>query len=88
MLDLLHITIEDILNDAISICLISDIWTNMLDFLGLAANLINSKFEKKTLVIGMMLMPGAHNAENIALAITTLINRYKSLDKTKIHGKY
>ena len=58
----------------------------MLDFMGLAVNIINGKFEKQTLVIGMKLMPGAHNAKNIISAITDLINRYTSFDKSNIHG--
>ena len=54
--------------------------------MGLAVNLINRKFQRKTLVIGMKLMPGPHNAENIIAVITDLVNRYETLDKTKIHG--
>jgi len=65
----------------------SDIWTTkqMIDLMGAAFNLIDSKFQKKTIVIGMMLMPGKHNAENIASALMSLVNRYKSLDKSIIH---
>lgn len=57
----------------------------MLDFMGLSANIINNNFEKKAIVIGMMLMPGNHCAENIKIAIEKLVNRY-SFDKSKIHG--
>jgi hypothetical protein len=83
----LNVLIDLKLNQAESICLISDIWTSkqMNDFMGLAVNLINSQFEKSTLVIGMCMMPGAHNAENIKLAIETIVNRF-SFDKSKIHG--
>ena len=77
------------LENAASVCLISDIWTNksMLDFMGLAVNIIDSSFNKKTLVIGMMLMPGNHCAEYIKEAIEALVNNY-DFNKSKIHGKY
>jgi len=39
----------------------------------------------KTIVIGMKLMPGAHNAENKAMAIEELVNSY-TFDKNKIKG--
>ena len=76
-----------IMEASISICLISDIWTNkqMLDFMGLAANIINSNFERETIVIGMILMPGNHCAENIKLAIESIVNDY-SFDKSKLSG--
>ena len=57
----------------------------MLDFMGLAVNIISSKFEKHTLVIDLKLMPGSHNAENIIIAINDLVNRYSLLDKSKIY---
>ena len=79
--------IQFLLKDSLFITLITDIWTTpqMLDFMGLAVNLINHKFLKKTIVIGMKLMPGAHNAENIAIAIEELVNAY-TFDKNKIIG--
>lgn len=81
--------IESKLEESLSICLISDIWTNkqMLDFMGLAVNLINKDFKKETLVIGMCLMPGNHNAENIKEAIETLVNQF-NFDKSTIHGNF
>jgi len=74
--------IEDEFFDAVSISLMSGIWTTkqMMDFMGAAFNIKDSKFQKKTIVIGMMLMPGKHNAENIASVLMSLVNRYKSLD--------
>ena len=86
-MELLYEAINEKLVDAVSVCLVSDIWTNkqMLDFLVLSANIINNNFEKKAIVIGMMLMPGNHCAENIKIAIEELVNRY-SFDKSKIHG--
>lgn len=43
------------LEEAESICLISDIWTNkqMKDFMGLAANIISLNFVKEAIFIGM-----------------------------------
>ena len=79
--------IEEEFSEVVSISLMSDIWTNklMLDIMGVAFNLINAKFQKKTIVVGMMVMPGNHNAENIAAALMTLVNRYQTLDKSIIH---
>jgi hypothetical protein len=75
------------LENAFSVCLISDIWTNksMLDFMDLASKIIDVNFNRKTLVIGMMLMPGNHSADYIKEAIETLVNIY-DFDKSKIHG--
>ena len=86
-MELLYEAINEKLEDAVSVCLVSHIWTNkqMLDFMGLSANIINNEGEKKAIVIGMMLMPGNHCAENIKIAIEELVNRY-SFDKSKIHG--
>ena len=76
--EMLLIEINKILNEAFSVCLISDIWTSkqMLDFMGVAANIINSNFEKETIVIGLQLMPGCHNAEHIKEAIQLIVNKY------------
>jgi hypothetical protein len=38
-------------------------------------------------VIGMMLMPGPHCAENIQMAVENLVNKY-DFDKTKIIGEF
>ncbi len=88
VMDKLAVVINKKLEDSCSICLISDIWTSkqMLDFMGLAANLIDRNFEKSTIVIGMCLMPGKHNAENIKLAIENIINNFE-FDKSIINGK-
>ena len=85
----MYAEIEDLLVNAFSICLISDIWNtrSMLDFMGLAVNIIDKSFSRKTLVIGMRLMGGPHNAENIIKAIMDIINRrYPNVDKNNIHG--
>ena len=83
----LYQAIEAKLQTALSICVISDIWTSkqMLDFMGLGASFTNNLFEKEVLIIGMMLMPGAHSAENIKESIEKLVNRYK-FNKLLLHG--
>jgi hypothetical protein len=58
----------------------------MLDFMSLAANLIDRNFEKATIVTGMCLMPEKHNAENIKLAFEKIINTFE-FDKSIINGK-
>jgi hypothetical protein len=65
------------LENAFSVCLISDIWTNK--------SMLDVNFNRKTLVIGMMLMPGNHSADYINEAIEILVNIY-DFDKSKIHG--
>ena len=76
-----------LLKKATSICLITDIWTNkqMLDFMGVAAAFINDNCEREILVIGLKLMPGRHNAENVKKAIESIVNEY-DFDKSCIHG--
>ena len=79
--------IEVKLNSAYRVFLITDIWTNkqMLDFIAVSANIIYENFDKETLVIGMMKMPGPHNAENIKICVEDIINEY-NFDKTKVDG--
>lgn len=81
--------INHIFEEAFSVCLIADIWTSkqMLDFMGVAANIINYKFEKQTIVIGLELMPGSHNAENIKIAIESIVNKY-TFNKSVLSGIY
>ena len=57
----------------------------MLDFMGLAAAFITPNYKRDIVVIGMTLMNGSHNAENIKLAIEKIVNEY-SFDKKLIHG--
>lgn len=80
--------INSILEEAHSVCFISDIWTNkqMFDFMGLAANIININFEKETIVLGLEIMPGSHNAENIKKAIEDIANVY-SFNKSILSGR-
>ena len=57
----------------------------MLDFMGVAVNLIYDNFERETIVIGLDLMPGIHNAENIKIALENIVNCIK-FDKVVISG--
>ena len=70
-----------------SVLVISDIWTNkqMLDFFGIAVNIIDKYFVKHTMVIGIE-MPGRHNAENIKKAIEDIVNSY-DFNKQIVSGK-
>ena len=58
----------------------------MLDFIAVSANIIFKTFEKETIVIGMMKMPGPHNAENIKICVEQIVNEY-DFDKSKVKGK-
>jgi hypothetical protein len=58
----------------------------MHDLMGLSANLIDTNFKKRIVVIGMSKMPGPHNAENIKIAIESIVNTYY-FDKRKIKGE-
>jgi hypothetical protein len=80
--------ITEKLNKATVVNLILDIWSNsqMTEFMGLAAMLLNDNFEKECFVIGLERMPGSHNAENIKATIESIVNKYE-FDRTKISGK-
>jgi hypothetical protein len=60
----LKTVISNKLSDAKFITLITDIWTNksVSDYLALGASINNISFGKETLIIGMVKMPGSHNA--------------------------
>jgi hypothetical protein len=70
--------LNNLLSNAVSVLVISDIWTNkqMLDFMKIAVNIIDKYFVKHTMVIGLEIMPGRHNAENIKKAIEDIVNSY------------
>ena len=84
-LDMLRASIEGMLDTSLAVTLIVDIWTNtkMVDFLGLAAVIMNSKGMKESFVLGMTTMRGRHNAENVKLAIERVVNKFK-FDKSKL----
>jgi hypothetical protein len=73
------------LEKSISISLITDIWTNkqLKDFIAVAANIIDEKFNKELLVIGFTRMSGRHCAENVKQGVESIVNKY-SFDKSKI----
>jgi hypothetical protein len=79
--------LEKKLQNAMTVCLIVDIWTNAVnaDFIGLAAVLTNEKLEREVHVINMMRMPGPHCAEVIKSAVEAMVNRF-DFDKSRIHG--
>ena len=79
--------IDNKLDKALTICLVTDIWTNRIkaDFIGLAAIVINESFRQELIVIGKNPMTGNHTAENIKKEIEFLINSYK-FNKLKAHG--
>ena len=81
----IHEKILSKLNQATSISLITDIWTNkqLKDFIAVVASIINSKFQKELVVIGFSRMPGKHNAENVKKAVEVIVNKYE-FDKNKI----
>ena len=85
MFSFLNNQISNKLIDAKFITLITDIWTNvqMTDFLALGAAIVNAFFDKELLIIGMVRMPGAHNAENIKKAIESILNNL-DFNKAKI----
>jgi len=89
IMKLVYEQIEIKLQNAESICLIVDIWTNQVsaDFLGLAVVLTNSFFEREILAINMMRMPGSHDAENIKYSIEKMINFF-DFDKSKAKSLY
>lgn len=73
------------LQNATCVSLTSDIWTtkSLLDFLAICVNLSDSNFSRETIVIGMIRMPGNHNAEHIKTAFENIVNSFE-FDKSKI----
>ena len=49
----------------------------MFDFMGVAVAYITPEYQREVIVIGMDLVPGSHNAENIKAAIEKIVNGYK-----------
>ena len=73
----LRFKLKEKLDKAENICLMSDIWTakQNSDFIALVGALMNENLKREILVIDMSRMPGnSHNAENIKLAIETMVN--------------
>jgi hypothetical protein len=68
--------IEKRLNQASTICLLTDLWCNTQtsDFIGLCAVLTTPSFEREMLTVDMIRMPGKrHTAENIKVAIEQMV---------------
>ena len=86
---LLTTTIGAKLASAEKICLITDNWSDpqMRSFIALATNIVYADFNRDTIVVGMMNMPGEHRAENIQECVQRLINKY-DFDKSKCVGIY
>lgn len=85
----LHEAIETKLNNAVTISLIVDTWTNTVgsEFLALSAITTNEALEKEFMVIGFLVLQNGHSAERIKEAIETIINKY-NFDKSKISCMY
>jgi hypothetical protein len=69
----LHLLLHPLskLTEAVSICLV-----DVIPFLGLAAMIINDKFEKEIIIIGLTEMSLPQNAENVKKAIESIINGF------------
>ncbi len=88
VIKLLRSAIESKLDDAETVCLIVDIWTNkrMIDFIALGAVVTNKSFERELFVIDIIPMSGRHTAENVRIAVKQMVENY-DFDKSKIFGK-
>lgn len=77
------------LNTAVSIALVTDIWTNRSnsDFIALGAVICKADLSKELIIIGLERMKGSHCAENIRSSINEMTNKY-DFDKSKIVGQY
>lgn len=87
VLDKLYFAIEKKLDEAVSVSLVLDLWTNNfnIDFIACAAMLSFKTMEKESLVIGMTPMPGRHTSANINKALLKILQRY-NFNRKKIHG--
>lgn len=75
------------LQNARFVCLITDNWSNrqMMGFIAVAVNIIDSSYDKETIFIGMKRTNGRQTAENVKLEIESIVNEYDFL-KNKIKG--
>ncbi|CAF1089479.1 unnamed protein product [Brachionus calyciflorus] len=83
----LNTSFEEMLNEAKSICLITDLWSNKSNeqYLALAVSMVNNDHSKKLRIIGMTPTNGSSNAESIKQCIERIINAF-NFDKRKIIG--
>jgi hypothetical protein len=84
----LHEEIEKKLQNAYSVSLIVDLWSNKSkdDYIGLCAVLTSFSYERELIAINMMRMIGSHTAENVKSCIEVMINFYK-FNKSKIKSE-
>ena len=77
--ELMKDAIDSKLSEALTVSLITDIWTNKIvaDYIALGAFILNKFYQHEFLVIGMTSMSGNHTAENIKIVLESLINQYK-----------
>ena len=69
--------------------MIPDFWTQpnvKIEYLGLAALLINKSFKKELVILGFVEMREGHTAEQTKMAIENIVNKFK-FKKSKIQGK-
>jgi len=87
VLNHLYLLIENKLETAKTVCLVVDLWTNLInsDYIALGAVITNNTFDRKMIIVNMMRMVGMHNSENVKLAIEAMINKFQ-FDKSKIHS--
>ncbi|RNA09933.1 zinc finger BED domain-containing 1-like [Brachionus plicatilis] len=80
-------SLEEMLNEAKSICLITDLWSNRSNelYLALAVSMVKNDHSKKIRIIGMTPTNGSSNAESIKVCIQRIINAF-NFDKRKIFG--
>ena len=77
--DLMIKAIVKKLENAKTVALITDIWTNKIcaDFLALAVLILNQNSKQELMVLGMEPMAGHHTAESIKVVIEDIVNRYE-----------
>jgi hypothetical protein len=81
----LHYEITIILNDALIVTLIPDIWEkHLIHRLGLGTIVTSATFERQLLVIGIEIIEGS-NAEEVKKVTKSIVNKYQ-FDKNKVKG--
>lgn len=82
-----HNKIEEKLQAASYVTLLTDIWSNkaLKSYIALGANLVNANFEDELIIISIYKMECTHTADNIKNLIELLVNKYK-FDKKKLNG--
>jgi len=75
----LHEKIEAKLNAASYVTLVTDIWSSTANvpYLGLDVATVNENFKSETFILGIQKMQLPQNAENVAVAIKAIIDKYE-----------